>query len=91
MRGQATVGSASGGSGAMRVFAGRRADPSFFDRRGALATMAAGRASFTGQNAFAGADVLAIVVEIDAATFSSDAGTALPMLAVAAETVRRGR
>jgi hypothetical protein len=89
MRGQALVGSAAGGSGAMRVFAGRRADPAFFDRQGTLATMATGRTSFTGQNAFAGADVLAIVVEMEAATFS-DAGV-LPMLAVAAETVRRGR
>jgi hypothetical protein len=68
---QAMVG-AVGGAGAdagaapsMRVFAGLRADPAFFDRRGALATIAADRTSFTGQNAFAGANVLAIVVEID--------------------------
>jgi hypothetical protein len=74
----------------MRVFAGLRSDPAFFDRQGALATMATGRASFTGQNAFSGADVLAIVVEMEARAFS-DAGSALPILAVAGETVRRGR
>jgi Domain of unknown function (DUF4331) len=98
-----------GGSGAIRVFAGLRSDPAFFDRQGALATLAAGRTSFTGQNAFAGANVLAIVVEIDAtAAFvprpdgGLDAGAdavagdggggatpRMPMLAVAAETVRR--
>jgi hypothetical protein len=92
LRATATLGDTTGGTSqsAMRVFAGRRADPAFFDRQGAIATVAQGRASFTGQNAFAGADVLAIVVEIDAAQLS-DAGIALPMLAVAAETVRRGR
>jgi hypothetical protein len=96
---QALVG-ALGGAGAdagaapsMRVFAGLRADPAFFDRQGALATIAADRTSFTGQNAFAGANVLAIVVEIDArgAFTPSDAGpdaTGSPTLAIAAETQR---
>ena len=51
--------------------------------------MQTGRASFTGTNAFAGANVLAIVVELDATLFAGDSG-ALPVLAVAAETVRRG-
>jgi hypothetical protein len=64
---QATVGSTSAGGASMRVFAGPRSDPAFFDRQGALATLAAGRTSFTGKNAFAMANVLAIVVEIDAA------------------------
>ena len=73
---------------AMRVFAGRRADPAFFDRQGALATVQSGRTAFTGQNAFAGADVLAIVVELDAAAIGGP-GAPLPTLAVAAETVRR--
>lgn len=97
----ATVGDAIGGSGTgMRVFAGLRSDPAFFDRQGALATVATGRASFTGQNALAGANVLAIVVEIDSAAFTlgpeggapdaaSEVG-APPVLAVAAETVRKG-
>ena len=106
LQAQATVGDVTGGTGAggMRVFAGLRSDPAFFDRQGALATIATGRVAFTGQNAFAGANVLALVVEIDArAAFApetdagadgggagSDAGTAMPVLAVAGETVRRG-
>jgi hypothetical protein len=81
-------GSASGGSGSMRVFAGLRSDPAFFDRQGALATVASGHASFTGHNAFAGANVLAIVVEVDSARFTLAPAT--PILAVAAETFRRG-
>jgi hypothetical protein len=86
-----TRGGDAGASGAMRVFAGPRSDPAFFDRQGALATLATGRASFTGQNAFAGTNVLAIVVEVDTKTaFASDAGPAMPMLAVGGETIRRG-
>lgn len=106
----ATVGDTNGGTttgalGTMRVFAGLRSNPAFFDRQGALATVASGRASFTGQNAFAGADVLAIVVEVSSAVFTlvpeggtspvADAGNpdaegGSPILAVAAETYRRG-
>jgi hypothetical protein len=91
---QAPVG-AVGNAGAappMRVFAGLRSDPAFFDRQGALATLGTDRTSFTGQNSFAGANVLAIVVEIDsrAAFGATDAGapSSLPTLAVAAETER---
>ncbi|HEY1691932.1 MAG TPA: DUF4331 family protein [Polyangiaceae bacterium] len=83
----ATVGDADGGSGSMRLFAGLRSDPAFFDRQGALATIGSGKASFTGQNAFAGQNVLAIVVELPSAVFADDSG-APPVLAVAAETVR---
>ena len=81
------VGAAGGGS--MRVFAGLRSDPAFLDRQGLLATVASGRASFTGQNAFDGANVLAIVVELDSTLFGGDSGVR-PVLAVAAETMRRG-
>lgn len=90
----AAVGEVKPAGPPMRVFAGLRADPAFFDRQGALAAVASGRAGFTGQNAFAGADVLAIVVEMDAVIFAAggeggvEAGA--PVLAVAAETVRRG-
>jgi hypothetical protein len=85
-------------SGPMRVFAGLRSDPAFFDRQGALATLATSRTSFTGQNAFAGANVLAIVVEMPSSTFvvipeggtPADAGPVSPVLAVSAETIRRG-
>jgi hypothetical protein len=79
---QALVGAVAdaGAAPPMRVFAGLRSDPAFFDRQGALATLAADRSSFTGKNAFAGANVLAIVVEIDsrAAFVVSDAGLDAP-------------
>jgi len=95
-------GTTTGALGTMRVFAGLRSDPAYFDRQGALATIATGHASFTGQNAFAGANVLAIVVEVSNSVFSivpeggippvvldgGDAGP--PIIAVAAETNRRG-
>jgi hypothetical protein len=96
------VGDRTGGGGPlspMRIFAGLRSDPAFFDRQGALATVASGRNGFTGQNAFEGANVLAIVVEVDWATAlapmadapnapSNAAGPPLSILAVAAETTR---
>jgi hypothetical protein len=90
-----TVGDTSGGGNAqspMRVFAGMRSDPAFFDRQGALATIRTGVASFTGTNAFAGANVLALVVELQSGVFAivGDAGPdGAPVVAVAAETVRR--
>lgn len=88
--GSAVVGDTSGASnGAIRVFAGLRSDPAFFNRQGALTTVQTGVASFTGTNAFAGANVLAIVVELDSTLFAGDSG-ARPVLAVAAETVRGG-
>jgi len=95
------IGDTSGGGpalGPMRVFAGLRAEPAFFDRQGALSTIATGRWAFTGHDAFAGANVLAIVVELDATiAFGAGAGSgsgapqdgSAPILAVAAETVRR--
>ncbi len=103
--GDTNGGTTTGAAGTMRVFAGLRSDPASFDRQGALATVATGRASFTGQNAFAGADVLAIVVEVSSSVFTlvteggtspvADAGNpnaeaGSPILAVAAETYRRG-
>jgi hypothetical protein len=88
--GSAVVGEAgSDPGGSIRVFAGLRSDPAFFDRQGALVTVQTGRTAFTGTNAFAGANVLAIVVELDSTLFAGDSG-ARPVLAVAAETVRRG-
>jgi hypothetical protein len=88
--GSAVVGETTGGpGGAIRVFAGLRSDPAFFDRQGALVTVQTGHAAFTGTNAFAGANVLAIVVELDSTLFAGDSGLR-PVLAVAAETVRRG-
>jgi hypothetical protein len=88
--GSAVVGETGGATGSgIRVFAGMRSDPAFFDRQGALVTVQTGRTAFTGTNAFAGANVLAIVVELESTLFSGDSG-ARPVLAVAAETVRRG-
>jgi hypothetical protein len=87
LSGSAALGDTGGGTGAIRVFAGLRSDPAFFDRQGALATIASGRASFTGTNAFAKANVLAIVVELPSAAFAAEGGPP-PRLAVAAETVR---
>jgi hypothetical protein len=89
------VGDTTGGGTAqspMRVFAGMRSDPAFFDRQGALATIRTGATSFTGTNSFAGSNVLAIVVELDSrvfATVGDAAADGAPMIAVAAETVRR--
>lgn len=95
-----TVGDTTGGGDTqspMRAFAGLRSDPAYFDRQGALATVATGKLSFTGQNAFAGANVLAIVVEVDPAVLlppdaggssSAEGGAASSILAIAAETVR---
>lgn len=89
------IGDTSGGGDAqspMRVFAGMRSDPAFFDRQGAAATIRTGVAGFTGANALAGANVLAIVVELESRVFSTvgDAGAdGAPVIAVAAETVRR--
>src|SRR5262249_44709759 len=74
----------------MKVFAGLRADPDFFDRQGALATVARGRLSFSASNAFAGTNVLALVVELDASVFRPD-GAPPSELAVSGETIRRGR
>ncbi|HEY6459294.1 MAG TPA: DUF4331 family protein [Polyangiaceae bacterium] len=101
--GTVTVGDTGGGSGTLRVFAGLRSDPAFFDRQGALATIGSGKASFTGQNAFAGQNVLAIVVEVRSSAFAEPVeggsggggdggvgGSTPPVLAVAAETVRVG-
>jgi hypothetical protein len=95
------VGDRTAGGSALspiRVFAGMRSDPAFFDRQGALTTMASARDRFTGRNAFDGANVLALVVEVDSATalVPADAGakakgSAAPtILAVAAETASKG-
>ncbi|HLK37795.1 MAG TPA: DUF4331 family protein [Polyangiaceae bacterium] len=91
----AAVGDTTGGGNSQsraRVFAGLRSDPAFVDRQGMLATVAAGRASFTGQNTFARANVLALVIDVDVSVFGpgkDDAGRSEPLLAVAAETLRR--
>lgn len=79
---------------AMRVFAGLRSDPLFFDRDAYAASVASGalKLSDAGTNAFAGQNVLGLVVEIDAALAfgGTDAGVPTATLSVAAETKRTG-
>jgi hypothetical protein len=78
----------------IRVFGGLRSDPFFFDRDAFKASFAAGTSELTnpGTNAFAGQQVLGIVVELDVATAFADpdAGTKSTLVAVAGETRRKG-
>jgi hypothetical protein len=70
----------------MRVFAGKRSDPFFFDLAGFQSTVQAGKPAFTGTNTFDKANVLSIVVEINA-TKAFGLGA---IVSVAGETVRGG-
>jgi hypothetical protein len=88
-----TVGTVGGSAtDPMRVFAGPRSDPFYFDLDAFKATITSGTPKFTspGTNHFASLNVLSIVVEIDAAKAfgANDAGAANAILAVAAETTR---
>src|SRR6185437_7504951 len=78
----------------MRVFAGPRSDPFYFDLDKFNSTVTSGTPTFTdpGTNKLQGANVMSLVVEIDAAKAfgASDAGTPNAILAVAAETNRTG-
>ncbi|NNG40562.1 DUF4331 family protein [Flexivirga sp. ID2601S] len=78
-------------TGGVRIFAGPRLDPFFIDLKGVLATDAIEQLAFQPEgasNALQGANVLAIVIEIDpAAVFGPDAG---PLLGVVGETVIAG-
>jgi hypothetical protein len=75
----------------MRVFAGKRSDPFFFDLAGFNATVASGKPSFTGTNTFDKANVLSLVVEVDAARAfgAGDGGLPTSVLTVAGETTRK--
>jgi hypothetical protein len=71
------------------VFAGPRSDPFFFDLAAFKATVDAGSPKFNpdgGVNFFNKANVLSIVVELNATKAFGDAGA--PIVAVAGETVR---
>lgn len=90
-----TVGTVGGAAtDDMRVFAGERSDPFYFDLQAFKDSVAAGTPKFTspGHNKFDGANVMSIVVEIDAvkAFGGDDAGAPNAILAVAAETTRTG-
>jgi hypothetical protein len=76
-------------SGGPRIFAGARLDPFFIGLAGVRETRQRGRLSFkpTDTNALDGANILAIVLDLDAATVSALGG---PLLAVVGETVTSG-
>ena len=73
----------------IRVFAGLRSDPFFFDLDAFKKTVADKAPKFTmpGKNFFDKANVLSIVVELDV---NKAFGKAAPILTVAAETMRTG-
>jgi hypothetical protein len=74
----------------LRVFAGRRMDPFFFDGVRALKTLMTGQLAFVpvGDSRQFRQNVLSIVVEVDIATvFGADAG---PLFAVVGETATAG-
>ena len=74
----------------LRVFAGRRLDPFFFDGVRALQTLMTGQLAFApiGDSRQFRQNVLSIVVEVDiVAVFGADAG---PLFAVVGETVTAG-
>jgi hypothetical protein len=84
------VGDQNGGEGAgLRVFAGPRWDPFFFDAPAALKTIETGELAFTdpGSIFLDGKNVLSIVVEVDCSRFFGGAG----LIGVVAETLTRGR
>ena len=61
--------------GDIKVWAGLREDPFFFDGVGFGNTLATGTVAFTGADAFAGYNVSAIVVEFDTAATTGSAHT----------------
>lgn len=70
-----------GGNGTM-VYAGPREDPFFMDFDGFVATLMTGDLSFNPANdTFAGTNVTAIVVEMDAAAAAADDGTTVQVWA----------
>lgn len=81
----------AGGAGAgVRVFAGLRSEPFFLDFDAMMATLKTGKLSFTspGTLVAAGANVLSLVVEIDAGTLRT-LGLG-PLVSVVGETVAAG-
>jgi hypothetical protein len=83
------VGDEKGGEGAgLRVFAGPRWDPFFFDAPAALKTIETGELAFTdpGSIFLDGKNVLSIVVEVDCSRFFEGAA----LVGVVAETLTRG-
>jgi hypothetical protein len=79
-----------GQANGLSVYAGLRSDPFFIDLPALLETVATGRLGFKekGQNSLDGANVLAIVVEVDSGPLLERTGT--PLLGVVGETVVAG-
>jgi hypothetical protein len=77
------------GSGGLRIFAGARLDPFFIGLTGVRKTRGLGRLSFKPRdtNPLEGANILSIVLDLDATTASALGG---PLLAVVSETVTSG-
>ena len=86
-----TVGDEQGGRGdGVRVYAGLRADPFYFDIPAWFETLQAGQPAFKerGTNVLDGLNVLSVVVEIDARPWLDDARG--PLFGVVAETIAAG-
>lgn len=79
------------GADPVQIFVGPRSDPAFADVQALRTTLSTGQLAFAanGVNAFQGRNVMALVVEADVRwLLGLDAGAALPLLAVGAETKR---
>jgi hypothetical protein len=77
----------------VRIFAGLRSDPAFFDLEAYKKTVSSGTLSFAnpGTYAYQGKNVASLVIELNVAlAFNlADAGTPTPILAVAGEATRQ--
>jgi hypothetical protein len=85
------VGDEAGGRGdGLRVFAGRRSDPFFFDLAKVQESIATGRVAFTqpGTNNAHGFNLLSVVVELDCRSWLEQGRG--PLLGVVGETVSAG-
>ena len=80
-----------GREGGLRVYAGLRSDPFFIDLPAYMESLQTGRLAFKeqGQNSLTGANVLAVVVEVDCGPLLQRTGT--PLLGVVGETVVAGK
>ena len=79
-----------GGSDGVRVYAGLRSDPFFFDLPAYQESVRRGQLAFkhTGSNSLAGFNVLSVVVETECASLLRSGG---PLFAVVGETVSAGK
>ena len=80
-----------GREGGLRVYAGLRSDPFFIDLPAWLESLETGRLAFKqeSRNSLTGANVLGVVVEVDAKLLLKNGGP--PLLAVVGETVVAGK